>query len=314
MTPPSDLAIHCKGLVKRYDDVVAVGGIDLPVPRGVCLALLGPNGAGKTTTVEILAGLLTQDAGEVSVLGLDWRKDARAIRGRIGVQLQETRFPDKITVTEILRLFRSFYSTGRDIAEVLEIVELTEKRDTWTVKLSGGQRQRLALGCALVNYPDILFLDEPTTGLDPQARRHMWQIIENFKAQGGTVLLTSHYMEEAERLADHVTIIDHGRIITEGSPHALITSLGAESIVQFSLGEDAPRPLSLDALQALPGVRSVQMENGVTSLAVSGAHESVPALLDLLRREGLSLADLRTHRPTLEDVFVALTGRHLRDT
>jgi len=306
-------AIRCRRLVKKYDDVVAVDGLDLEVRRGSCLALLGPNGAGKTTTIEILEGLGKPDSGEVEVLGLDWRRHAQAIRMRIGAQLQETLFPDKLTVLEILRLFRSFYRDGREPEEVVELIELGEKKKTWTVKLSGGQRQRLALGCALVNRPELLFLDEPTTGLDPQARRHVWEIIESFKEKGGTVLLTTHYMEEAERVADDVMIIDHGQTIAEGTPRELVRSLDAESIVEFSLTENgAPGPAP-EVLEALPGVHTVQHANEVVSLAVSSTSEALPALLDLLGREGCTLADLHTRRPTLEDVFVSHTGRHLRD-
>ena len=313
MTAPSEPAIRCESLVKRYDDVVAVDGLDLRVERGTCLALLGPNGAGKTTTIEILEGLGQADGGEVRVLGLDWQHHAQEIRARIGAQLQETRFPDKLTVYEVLRLFRSFFRDGRDPEEVIELVELGEKAKTWTVKLSGGQRQRLALGCALVNRPELLFLDEPTTGLDPQARRHVWDIVQNIKSEGGTVLLTTHYMEEAERLADEVVIIDHGKSIAGGTPRDLVHSLDAESIVEYSLAESgAPGPAA-EVLQALPGVHAVQHVNDLVSLAVSRTSEALPALLDLLGREGCVLVDLHTHQPTLEDVFVAHTGRHLRD-
>jgi len=313
VSTPDSLAIRCQQLVKRFDDVVAVDGLDLPVARGTCLALLGPNGAGKTTTIEILEGLGKPDEGEVEILGLDWRRHAQGIRRRIGAQLQETTFPDKLTVLEILRLFRSFFPEGRDPEEVVELIELTEKKKTWTVKLSGGQRQRLALGCALVNRPELLFLDEPTTGLDPQARRHVWEVIETFRAEGGTVLLTTHYMEEAERLANEVVIIDHGQTIAQGSPRELVRSLDAESIVEFSLAGNGGEDLDQEVLETLPGVHRVQHVNDVVSLAVASTSEALPALFDLLKREGYALSDLHTHRPTLEDVFVAHTGRHLRD-
>jgi len=313
MTSPTEPAIRCAGLVKRYEDVVAVDGLDLVVPRGICLALLGPNGAGKTTTIEILEGLGEPDGGEVSVLGLDWRRDAQEIRRRIGAQLQETRFPDKLSVIEILRLFRSFFPEGREPEEVLEIVQLAEKRRAWTVKLSGGQRQRLALGCALVGRPEVLFLDEPTTGLDPQARRHVWEVVEGFKQGGGTVLLTTHYMEEAERLAEEVVILDHGRAIAQGSPRELVQSLAAESIVEFSVAESGSAAPAAEVLERLPGVHRVQRVNELVSLAVASTSQALPALLELLAREGCTLAELLTHQPTLEDVFVAKTGRHLRD-
>ncbi len=243
------LAVECRGLVKRYEDVVAVDGLDLTVRLGECFGLLGPNGAGKTTTVEILEGLLAADAGHVEVLGTRWdgRRD-RALRERLGIQLQETQLNDKLTVEETVRLFRSFYRRGRTVDEVIELVGLESKRASWVGKLSGGQRQRLAVACALVNRPDLLFLDEPTTGLDPQSRRQLWELLQQFRAQGGTTLLTTHYMEEAEALCDRVAIVDRGKVIASGTPRDLVATLGA-------------------------------------------GHEQA----------------------TLEDVFVSLTGRHLRD-
>ena len=302
-------AIHARGLVKRYGNLIAVDGLDLAVRPGICLGLLGPNGAGKTTTIEVLEGLMDPDEGEVRILGRAWDKDGQEIRERIGVQLQETRLPEKLTVIEILGLFRSFYREGRDVDEVLSVIGLREKRKARTVNLSGGQRQRLALGCALVSKPEILFLDEPTTGLDPQARRRVWEVVDEFRGEGGTVLLTTHYMDEAERLADELVIIDHGRIIAEGSPRAIIDSLKAESIVSFSL-EDGEADLDF---ASLPGVLSVRREEDRTELTVTGTHQTLPGLLDFLRDANRALSDLRTHRPTLEDVFVSLTGRHLRD-
>ncbi|MBI4501873.1 MAG: ABC transporter ATP-binding protein, partial [Gemmatimonadetes bacterium] len=205
-----DLAIRCQSLTKRYGDVVAVDGLDLDVLVGECFGLLGPNGAGKTTTVEIIQGLLPADAGTVEVLGLTWDRHATELRQRMGTALQETKLPDKLSVIETIRLFRSFYRKTVPEDQVLGQVQLQEKRDTWVSKLSGGQRQRLAVACALVCSPDILFLDEPTTGLDPQSRRQMWEVIGRFRSAGGTVLLTTHYMEEAEQLCDRVAVIDHG--------------------------------------------------------------------------------------------------------
>ncbi len=243
------LAVDCRGLVKRYEDVVAVDGLDLAVRCGECFGLLGPNGAGKTTTVEILEGLLAPDAGQVEVLGVRWGgRNDRALRERLGIQLQETQLNDKLTVEETVRLFRSFYRQGRDVDEVLRLIGLEAKRGSWVGKLSGGQRQRLAVACALVNRPDLLFLDEPTTGLDPQSRRQLWDLLQAFRAQGGTTLLTTHYMEEAEALCDRVAVVDRGKVIASGTPRELVARLGA-------------------------------------------GHEQA----------------------TLEDVFVALTGRHLRD-
>ena len=306
------LAIEARGLVQAYGDVVAVDGLDLSVARGTCLGLLGPNGAGKTTTIEILEGLKSPDAGEVRILGQDWCKNGAAIRAVIGVQLQETQLTDKMTVLELVRLFRSFYPDGRTTEEVLELVGLTEKRDARHEHLSGGQRQRLALGCALVNWPFILFLDEPTTGLDPQARRRVWEIVEDFKANGGTVLLTTHYMDEAERLADQLVIIDHGKIIAEGTPRALVASLGAVGVVEFTLA-DIEVSIDTDRLETLPGVQSLRRSADRYSLGVGAVHSALPAVLAFLEDENAVLSDLTTHRANLEDVFVNLTGRHLRD-
>jgi ABC-2 type transport system ATP-binding protein len=306
-----DTAVRCRGLVKRYEDLIAVNGLDVEVRTGECFGLLGPNGAGKTTTIEIVQGLLTPDEGTVEVLGLDWERNERELRQRMGTALQETRLPDKLTVREAVTLFRSFYDKGVPVEEVLEKVGLQEKSKSWVVKLSGGQRQRLAVACALVCDPDILFLDEPTTGLDPQSRHQLWDIIGQFRARGGTVVLTTHYMEEAERLCDRVAIVDHGRVIAEGPPAALIESLGAEHVVEFAVNgsgavEDA-------ALLALPGVTGVKADDGRTRLTVRRAHEAMPALVHLLRDRGAVLTELTTHRATLEDVFISLTGRHLRD-
>jgi ABC-2 type transport system ATP-binding protein len=304
-------AVRCRGLVKRYADVVAVAGLDLEVQRGECFGLLGPNGAGKTTTIEILEGLLAPDEGEVEVLGRRWDRDERELRERLGIQLQETLLSDKLTVIELLRLFRSFYRRGQDIEEVLRIVELESKRDAWFSKLSGGQKQRLAVACALVSDPELLFLDEPTTGLDPQSRRQLWALLEEFRAGGGTVLLTTHYMDEAETLCDRVAIVDRGRVIALGTPRALIASLGAEHVVEFA--SEGPGGVQPELLRVLPGVRDVREENGAWALATSEVHLAVPALLERLTRQGRRLTYLSTHSATLEDVFVALTGRHLRD-
>jgi ABC-2 type transport system ATP-binding protein len=244
-------AVRCAGIRKRYGDVVAVDGLSLTVHGGECFGLLGPNGAGKTTTIEILEGLIPPDEGDVEVLGLRWDRDERELRLRLGIQLQETQLADKLTVSETLRMFRSFYDHGRTIEELLGLVELEGKRDAWVVKLSGGQRQRLSIACALAGSPDVLFLDEPTTGLDPQARRQLWGVLERFRAEGGAIVLTTHYMDEAETLCDRVGVVDAGKIIALGTPRELIASLGAPKVV--------------------------------------------------------------TTHGTLEDVFMALTGRHLRD-
>jgi len=304
-----NVALRCRGLVKRYDDVTAVDGLDLEVRVGECFGLLGPNGAGKTTTVEILEGLLPPTAGAVEVLGRSWDRDERWLRHRIGATLQDTQLLDKQTVVETLRLFRSFFDRGRDPDEALAIVGLEEKRDVWVRKLSGGQRQRLSVACALVGAPEVLFLDEPTTGLDPQSRRRIWDVIERFREGGGTVLLTTHYMDEAHRLCDRVAIVDHGKVIALDTPAALIASLGAAHIVEAVC---TPRP-DLDRLAAIAGVREVREEAGAVRLTAVELHRVLPAVLADLLGQGVALEALRTHHATLEDVFVAMTGRHLRD-
>jgi ABC-2 type transport system ATP-binding protein len=305
--------VRCSGLVKRYGQVVAVSGLDLEVRAGECFGLLGPNGAGKTTTVEVLEGLLQPDAGSVEVLGMRWGvDDDRALRERLGIQLQETRLNEKLTVEETLRLFRSFYRRGRPVSEVLQLVELESKRSSWVGKLSGGQRQRLAVACALVNQPELLFLDEPTTGLDPQARRQLWALLQRFRQEGGTILITTHYMDEAEALCDRVAVVDHGKVIALGTPRELIATLGADHVIQFSVAGDQTTPAP-ERLRALTGVREVRASNGVTSLIATEPHVTIPVLLEELDRDGLELTLLSTYHATLEDVFVALTGRHLRD-
>jgi ABC-2 type transport system ATP-binding protein len=244
-------AVRCDQLTKRYGSLVAVDRLSLTVARGECFGLLGPNGAGKTTAIEVLEGLLAPDEGEVEILGLTWRRNEAELRQRLGVQLQETRLAEKLTVEETLRLFRAFYHHGKSIDELLQVVSLEGKSGSRVGALSGGQRQRLAVACSLAGAPDLLFLDEPTTGLDPQSRRQLWDVLDRFRAGGGTILLTTHYMEEAETLCNRVAIIDHGRVMALDTPKALIESLGTAKVV--------------------------------------------------------------THHGTLEDVFMALTGRHLRD-
>jgi ABC-2 type transport system ATP-binding protein len=304
-------AVVCRGLQKRYGDVVAVAGLDLEVRAGECFGLLGPNGAGKTTTIEILEGLLEADAGDVEVLGMRWGSHDQALRQRLGIQLQETQLNDKLTVEEVVRLFRSFYRRGPTVSQVLEMVELEGKRASWVSKLSGGQKQRLAVACALVNEPDLLFLDEPTTGLDPQSRRQLWALLERFRRGGGTILLTTHYMDEAETLCDRVAIVDHGRVIALGTPRELVASLGAEHVIEFAVGD--PSRVDVGALSGLAGVRDVRTSDGAFSLRVSEPHVVIPALLAELERQRLELSQFITHQATLEDVFVAHTGRHLRD-
>lgn len=305
------VALRVRDLRKAYADVVAVDGLDLEVRSGECFGLLGPNGAGKTTTVEICEGLTKPDSGEVEVLGLRWETHASALRQRLGIQLQETQLAEKLTVLETIRLFRSFFGQGPTAAEVIALVQLEEKQNSRVGGLSGGQKQRLALACALVGDPDFLFLDEPTTGLDPQARRQLWDLIEQFKAAGRTILLTTHYMEEAEQLCDRVAILDHGKVIAAGTPRELIALIGAEHLVEFSSG--GAKTLDIAAFEQLEGVREVRPENGSVRMQVTELHRAVPALLTELTRQNVPLTELRTHSATLEDVFVALTGRHLRD-
>jgi ABC-2 type transport system ATP-binding protein len=310
-----NLAISCRGLTKIHDGKVrAVDGLDLEVRRGECFGLLGPNGAGKTTTVEILEGLAEPTAGEVRVLGLSWRDSERELRERIGLSLQETLFIDRLTVEETLRLFRSFYADGPTVDELLAKVSLEEKRRALTMKLSGGQKQRLAIGCALAGNPELLFLDEPTTGLDPQSRRQLWDVIAALVRRGCTVVLTTHYMDEAERLCDRVAVVDRGKVIALGTPKELIASLGGSEVVELV----ADGPLDETQLATIAGVRGVRAlgdappGHGVT-LTVDGLEVALPALLDALRAWRRRPTALRTHRATLEDVFVQLTGRQLRD-
>jgi ABC-2 type transport system ATP-binding protein len=349
-----------RGVKKAFADVKAVDGLDLEVARGECFGLLGPNGAGKTTTIEICEGLTAPDDGTVEVLGLNWRTGADELRQRIGIQLQETQFPDKLTVEETLRMFRSFYKHGISVDESITTAQLEEKRKGRVGTLSGGQKQRLAMACALVGDPELLFLDEPTTGLDPQARRHLWDLVDELKHAGRTIILTTHYMDEAERLCDRVAIMDHGKVIALGTPKELIALLGAENIVEFAVvethdsqvsesrpgapgshgslvpkGEGSPphgpgpvrgdpgpgAPTStlahpvVDAapLMAISGVQSHRVDAGLHQLSVSELHSVVPRIFAALTAQGLHMSEFRTHSATLEDVFVSLTGRNLRD-
>ena len=305
----TDTAVRCTGLFKRYADVVAVNGLDLEVRRGECFGLLGPNGAGKTTAIEILEGLTEPDAGEVEILGTSWQRSGRDLRERLGISLQETQLNEKLTVGETVRLFRSFYRRGRDPEAVLTRLSLDEKRNARVGKLSGGQKQRLAVACALVGDPEVLFLDEPTTGLDPQSRLQLWQQVMDFRATGGTVLLTTHYMDEAERLCDRVAIVDHGQVIALGTPAELISSLHAANVIEF-----ASEPEMEEAsLRALPGVTELHRRGPNWSLPVGSLAETVPLLLALVERSEAKLVNLSTHRATLEDLFVSLTGRALRE-
>jgi ABC-2 type transport system ATP-binding protein len=304
-----------RGVRKAFADVVAVDGLDLEVTRGECFGLLGPNGAGKTTTIEMCEGLTAPDDGVVELLGLSWRTGANELRQRIGIQLQETQFPDKLTVEETLRLFRSFFRRGISTDESIRSAQLEEKRGSRVGGLSGGQKQRLAMACALVGDPELLFLDEPTTGLDPQARRNLWDLVDKLKQAGRTIILTTHYMDEAERLCDRVAIMDHGRIIALGTPQQLIASVGGEHIVEFAVAgrETGQALVDVALLTAIPGVQSHRVDAGLHQLSVRELHTAVPRIFAALTGQGLSLSEFRTHSATLEDVFVGLTGRNLRD-
>jgi ABC-2 type transport system ATP-binding protein len=309
----SPAALRCQGLVKRYGSLVALDGLDLEVRTGECFGLLGPNGAGKTTTVELFEGLLVPDGGTLEVLGRKWTGDGQALRARLGVQLQETRFPEKLRVTELVTLFRSFYREGLSPAESLALVGLDDKRRAFVRELSGGQKQRLSLACALVGDPELLFLDEPTTGLDPASRRQIWEIVERLKARGRTVLLTTHYMEEAAQLCDRVAIVDRGKLLALGPPRELVASLGAEHVIELEM----PEPLPEAILEGLPGVERLERatpksgEGEIVRLTVREVHRVMPPLLARLAQSGLEARRFATHHATLEDVFLALTGRSL---
>ncbi len=312
----TDLAIRVKDLRKQYPGrdgpVHAVAGIDLEIRRGECFGLLGPNGAGKTTTVEIMEGLTRPTSGEVEILGLRWEDGAAAVRERIGVTLQETRFPDKETVRELLTVFRSFYRQGLTVDQAIEYVSLESKANALIEQLSGGQQQRLAVAVSLIGDPEILFLDEPTTGLDPQSRRQLWDVILGLRDRGRTVLLTTHYMDEAERLCDRVAVIDQGKIIALGSPAELIARLGGDHVIEFAIGGDGD-PLDLESLTSLDSVLSARADADGYSLTAGEPHRAIPALLDALEALDRPIARLTTRHVSLEDVFVALTGRHLRE-
>jgi ABC-2 type transport system ATP-binding protein len=306
-------AIECRDLRKTYDgNVEAVRGLSLNIESGECFGLLGPNGAGKTTTIEILEGLLAPTAGTVKILGHTWQEHPRELREWLGISLQETRLSEKLTVRETVVLFASFYREPRAPEEVLTQLQLSEKADTWVGKLSGGQKQRLAVATALVGNPKILFLDEPTTGLDPQSRRQLWDIVREFQETGGTVLLTTHYMDEAERLCDRLAIVDRGQIIAEGTPAELIDRLGGHHVVEFSVSGNGAGQVD-GRWRDLPSVEAVREEEGMFALNVREPHKTIPALLEAIDARGGKLAHLSTRQASLEDVFVNLTGRHLRE-
>ena len=301
--------IRVEGLIKTYGETRAVDGISFEVPGGTIFGMLGPNGAGKTTTVEVLEGLRQPDAGEVRVLGIDAVRDADQLRARIGVSLQTAALYPKLTVFEVLTLFRAFYPSGREPDDLIQLMDLGEKRSTRTQNLSGGQRQRLSVALALVNNPELVFLDEPTTGMDPAARRALWDVVLGIRDAGHTVLLTTHYLEEAEVLCDRVAIMDHGRILEEGTVEELVSRRFKERAVRF----DAIDGLGDERLAKLPGVSSVKRENGEVLVYTRDVATTIGGVLAAAEELGVEPANLGVRRPTLEDVFLDLTGRTLRD-
>jgi ABC-2 type transport system ATP-binding protein len=304
-------AIRCRSLLKRYGDKTAVDHIDLDVVAGQCLGLLGPNGAGKTTTVEMLEGLHPPDSGSIELFGQRWGEGHdHELRQRLGVQLQETMLADKLQVDEVLRLFRSFCSRGRSVDEVLAMVDLGSERKTRYHQLSGGQRQRVALATALVGAPELLFLDEPTTGLDPRARKDVWMVVRSFLDAGGTVLLTTHYMEEAATLCDRIAIMDEGKLIEEGTPTELTAKLGHVQFIQF----ETESAVDLQRLQELTAVVDTTQRGRQVRLQAAQGLESLRAVIDELSQQRVVPVGFSTHQATLDDVFMHLTGRGLNST
>ncbi len=303
-----ETVVVVRNLKKYYGQVKAVDDISFTIDKGEVFSLLGPNGAGKTTTLEILEGIRDKDAGEIRILGLNLESSEREIKEKIGVLLQDTNFIDNVKVSEIIDLFRSFFKNSFSTEEILDIVSLREKGNAYVNKLSGGQRQRLAVGLALVNDPEIVFLDEPTTGLDPQARRNLWDTIEDLKKSGKTIILTTHYMEEAERLADRIAIMDHGKIIAEGTALELIKSIGKEEVIEFS-----KESLSTAFLKMLKGKEECVVKDSTVRLYTKDIVDKMRWILDVSKEYEVELRDLRIRQTNLEDVFLELTGRELRD-
>ncbi len=310
MTSP-EMAISARGLRKSYGPLEAVKGIDFEVRSGEVFGLLGPNGAGKTTTVEILEGLRPRSAGEVRVLGLDPDRQNKTLKDRIGVCLQATNLPDKMRVDEALALFASFYSKSIPADPLLDRLQLTEKKKAPYATLSGGQKQRLAIALALINQPQLLFLDEPTTGLDPQVRLEIRDLIEELREEKRTIVLTTHYIEEAERLCDRVAIIDAGEIIALGSPRELQEKSAEQSVIEITLAQPAPGL----ALPSFSGALSADVSADGRGLKVRSSQpaRTLVELVKWLDAQGRELADVHLKRPTLEDVFIEMTGKKLRD-
>jgi ABC-2 type transport system ATP-binding protein len=301
--------IVVRGLRKQFPKVLAVAGVDLNVAAGEVFGLLGPNGAGKTTTLEMIEGLTPADAGEIGICGLNWRQHAQEIRARIGVQLQATSLYNKITPREALELFGSYYPKRRQTQELLELVQLQEKADAYHVTLSGGQAQRLALALALVNDPEVVFLDEPTAGLDPQGRRSLWEVVRKMRSEGRTTMLTTHYMDEAEALCDRLAILDHGKILRSGTPAELIASLGIPSVVELTFDGAAPDASAFAARLGIP----VEARGDVWEIPTPDPKTLLPKLFTAIESERLEYNQVHVRRATLEDVFLQLTGRSLRE-
>ena len=306
MPPP---AIEVADLVKIYGSLRAVDGVSFQVQPGQIFGLLGPNGAGKSTTIEMLEGLRPADSGVIRVLDIDVRREPRRVKERIGVQLQSTAFFKQLTIRQLLRLFGSFFPVALPVEKLIGMVNLEEKADTPSGDLSGGQRQRLAIAVALVNDPAVVFLDEPTTGLDPQARRSLWDVIRQLRADGKTVLLTTHYLDEAEQLCDHLVFIDHGKVIAQGTPAGLIAENFERTTLEFLTDAKLPR----ETLEALPAVDRWEEANGHVRLSSSHATETTRALMSLCAERGVELGAFSVHTATLEDVFLKLTGRRIRE-
>ncbi len=306
------MAIEIRNVCKSFKDVNAVQNVNLMVESGESVALLGPNGAGKTTLVEMIEGVQFPDSGEIRILGRSWEKDEHFLRKQIGLALQETRFLERLTVEETLNLFASFYFLGKErTREVIEIIQLESKRSTWVLHLSGGQRQRLAMGVAILPLPQILILDEPTTGLDPNARRDLWKILESFKATGTTLILTTHYMEEAQYLCERILMMDQGKILAEGSLSHLLDKFGEGDLIEYVIEGAFPTKKAKE----LPGVLSCRWDenSGEGRLTVKNISETLPVFLQLVENSSISLTSLECRRRTLDDLFLAMSGRHLDD-
>jgi ABC-2 type transport system ATP-binding protein len=301
--------LRVENLVKRYGDVEAVRGVSFTVEEGEVFGLLGPNGAGKTTTVEILEGLRTPDSGWVSVCGLDPQQNSQELKHEIGAALQATALPDKLRVMEALRLFASFYRRRRSPEELLKRFGLEEKRNAFYSQLSGGQKQRLALAMALVNDPKVLFFDEPTSGLDPQVRREIYDIVAELRHEKKTIVMTTHYIEEAERLCDRVAIVDHGTVIALGSPRELKERSGDKTRLEVRLARPEPQ----DVLKNLEGVSECRTLGDSYILQCQRPPQAIVSLVKHLESQGNDLVSLEIATPSLEDVFIELTGRRLRD-